>query len=236
MAPYWCCWTHSVLPYRSQDAKNSGRKLPLASYNAAIDACGKAKQVDRALGLFDDLIAAGCTPDAVTYTALIDACGRCDMLDQAFALFRRMQGSSVPPNLITYNALIHACAQASAVDAAFQVWDQMRYDGSAMCNVRTYTGLVAACCKADNLEGAFHVLYQMQARARPPRPPARVAAASIEGPRCAGGAGEPEPRHVRHPAARAVPQRQPREVPRPYRPPRSRAVGNRSETRMTDRM
>jgi pentatricopeptide repeat protein len=79
-----------------QDAVNSiaemreaGHTLSTVSYNAAIDACGKAKQVGRALELFDELVAAGNVPDAVTYTALIDACGRAAMLDNSFALFAR---------------------------------------------------------------------------------------------------------------------------------------------------
>jgi pentatricopeptide repeat protein len=71
------------------DMRVSGRNLGTVSYNAAIDACGKARQVGRALGLFDELVAAGNVPDAVTYTSLIDACGRASLLDQAFALFAR---------------------------------------------------------------------------------------------------------------------------------------------------
>lgn len=71
------------------DMKGKGRNMGTVSYNAAIDACGKAKRVDRALELFDELVAAGNVPDAVTYTALIDACGRVGMLDMAFMLFQR---------------------------------------------------------------------------------------------------------------------------------------------------
>lgn len=71
------------------EMRGQGHTLGTVSYNAAIDACGKAKQVTRALELFDELVAAGNVPDAVTYTALIDSCGRAGMLDQAFALFAR---------------------------------------------------------------------------------------------------------------------------------------------------
>ena len=71
------------------EMRAAGHSLGTVSYNAAIDACGKAKQVNRALELFDDLVAAGNVPDAVTYTALIDACGRASHLDQAFTLFAR---------------------------------------------------------------------------------------------------------------------------------------------------
>ena len=71
------------------EMRDSGRNLGTVSYNAAIDACGKAKQVGQALELFDELVQGGNVPDAVTYTALIDACGRGGLLDQAFALFAR---------------------------------------------------------------------------------------------------------------------------------------------------
>ena len=69
----------------------AGTPLGTISYNAAIDCCGKVRQVDRALELLDELIAVGNHPDAVTYTALIDACGRASMLDRAFFLFERYE-------------------------------------------------------------------------------------------------------------------------------------------------
>ena len=71
------------------EMREQGHSLGTFSYNAAIDACGKAKHVGRALELFDELVQVGNVPDAVTYTALIDACGRGGLLDQAFALFAR---------------------------------------------------------------------------------------------------------------------------------------------------
>ena len=46
------------------EMRAAGHSLGTVSYNAAIDACGKAKQVNRALELFDDLVAAGNVPDA----------------------------------------------------------------------------------------------------------------------------------------------------------------------------
>ena len=71
------------------EMRQEGTPLSTVSYNAAIDACGKAKQVQTALELFDELHQVGNVPDAVTYTALIDACGRVGLLDQAFMLFTR---------------------------------------------------------------------------------------------------------------------------------------------------
>ena len=41
------------------EMREQGHSLGTFSYNAAIDACGKAKQVVRALELFDELVAAG---------------------------------------------------------------------------------------------------------------------------------------------------------------------------------
>ena len=69
--------------------RESGVKPCNVSYNAAIAACGKSKQVKQALDLFEELNAAGNLPDVVTYSALIDACGRANLLDQAFALLTR---------------------------------------------------------------------------------------------------------------------------------------------------
>ena len=93
------------------DMREYGRNLGTVSYNAAIDACGKAKQVGRALELFDELVAAGNVPDAVTYTALIDACGRAGLLDQAFTLFGR-SGRAASKNSLLRICSSMACAYA----------------------------------------------------------------------------------------------------------------------------
>lgn len=45
-------------------------------YNAAISACGKGRQWQRAVGLLDVMREKGIAPDLISYNAAIDACGK----------------------------------------------------------------------------------------------------------------------------------------------------------------
>ena len=130
-----------------RNVHTDGRRPLAESCNAAIDLCGKAKQLEHAMSLFDFMLEVGNVPDAITYTTLIDACGRLGRVDDALELFKRMGEARVVPNQITYNALLHACHRAGAVDQAFTVWQQLRGDGT-QAGVRTFTELIGACCKA----------------------------------------------------------------------------------------
>ena len=44
------------------------------TYNALISACGKGKQPEQALNVFEAMVQQGVVPDATTYNALISAC------------------------------------------------------------------------------------------------------------------------------------------------------------------
>lgn len=63
-------------------------------YNAAISACAKAGEVDKALALFDQLLEQGPTcpvpifPNAITYSAVISACDKAGRVDRYPGLLR----------------------------------------------------------------------------------------------------------------------------------------------------
>ena len=48
----------------------------ISIYNALINACGKSKQLQRALELRLALQLRGLLPDVITYNALVSACGK----------------------------------------------------------------------------------------------------------------------------------------------------------------
>ena len=45
-------------------------------YNAAISACGKGRQWQRAVGLLDVMREKGIAPDLISFNSAIDACGK----------------------------------------------------------------------------------------------------------------------------------------------------------------
>ena len=132
------------------EMRDSGRNLGTVSYNAAIDACGKSKQVGRALELFDELVQAGNVPDAVTYTALIDACGRGGLLDQAFTLFARYASARFPLQLSCL-CIFHA-HPSRASRLALTVSSARNRRGRMQAarvepNLITYNALIHACAQ-----------------------------------------------------------------------------------------
>eukprot|EP00966_Prymnesium_polylepis_P224329 5189167-Prymnesium_polylepis.1 len=54
------------------------------TFNALIDACAKAAEVDRAFEVLGQMVLEGILPNTTTYTALIDACGKTQQLERAF--------------------------------------------------------------------------------------------------------------------------------------------------------
>jgi pentatricopeptide repeat domain-containing protein 1 len=60
------------------------------SYTAAIDACSKGGQWQKALKLLTEMQLQGITPNEKTFTAAIDACSKGGQWQQAFELLREM--------------------------------------------------------------------------------------------------------------------------------------------------
>ena len=55
-------------------------------YSAAISACEKAKQSEKALELVEEMQQKGLEPDVITYNAAISACEKAKQIEQALEL------------------------------------------------------------------------------------------------------------------------------------------------------
>ena len=80
------------------------------SFNAAISACGKAGQWERATSLLDDMFATNVTPDVYSFSAAIQACAAGRQPAVALRIFEAAD-SAVELNRVTTNAVLDAiCA------------------------------------------------------------------------------------------------------------------------------
>ena len=89
-----------------------------------------------AFALFDEMIADGVAPNAVTWSSLVHACARGGGgagLERAFAAFDAMAAAGVAPNVVTYTTLIDACAKAGQTHVAYALFDSMLRRGQ--CHV-----------------------------------------------------------------------------------------------------
>jgi pentatricopeptide repeat protein len=96
----------------------------LRQVNAAIDACGRARNVrlDRAFELFHSY--KHLQPNVYTFGALMTVCARAHNMDRAMQLFATMKTCQVQPNGVVYNAAISACQNTARSDLATKLLAQ----------------------------------------------------------------------------------------------------------------
>ncbi|KAI4965684.1 hypothetical protein ZWY2020_051139 [Hordeum vulgare] len=113
----WCrrLWTYNAMVRVCEELVKAGFRKDGITYNAAVHMYGKMGRLDLALGLYDEMRAMSCTPDAVTYTVLIDSLGKVDRISDAGRYWRRwreaelteqtfdrMVASGVKPDRLAY--------------------------------------------------------------------------------------------------------------------------------------
>ena len=93
-----------------EKAKAGGVALNTFTFNAAISACAKGGEWQKALDLVDELKQQrGLEPDVITYTAAISACAKGGQWLTALELLDELKHRGLEPNIITYSAAISAC-------------------------------------------------------------------------------------------------------------------------------
>lgn len=132
-----------------------------STFNALIDACGKAGFFDRALDLLQRMRVQGLQPCAVTYNALLDACGRNRMFDKAMELFENMAKEGVEPDVYTLNTLIAVCCRCGKLDDAFSILRRLK-EKSLKPDEVTYNTLIDAVGKSGGLDYAFELTEEMK--------------------------------------------------------------------------
>lgn len=132
------------------------------TFNALISACGKAKNLSKALEAMRDMTDIyGLTPDRHSYNALIDACGKAGDFSKAYEIFEEMRANNIRPCTVTFNALIYGASRSHDLAAAFKIVDLMLREG---LNPDAYTmnTLISACNRRQDLSTAFEVLEKFK--------------------------------------------------------------------------
>lgn len=161
---------------REMDA--SGVQPDQRLYRGLVAAYGRAGQLDKARGVFEQAQAAASgmvrEPAATPlWNALADACGRCGRLDEALTLLQRMQGGEgAPPDAVTYNTLIAAAAKARRPKLVRTLWGQMHSersaggsngdDGALVPDARTLSALMSAAANTADAVWAARLYEELQ--------------------------------------------------------------------------
>ena len=88
--------------------KRKGVEPDVISYSAAISACVKGKQWERALELLEEMKRTDVQPDVVSYSAVISACEKGGQWERTLALLEEMKRIGIESNVISYNAVLEA--------------------------------------------------------------------------------------------------------------------------------
>jgi pentatricopeptide repeat protein len=152
--------------------------LTLRIWNAAIDACARAKPT-RLQQAFDIFTAqTTLQPNVFTFGALMNACNRAGDADRAVRLLKDMQHNNtntkynVKPNAVVYSSAISACARAVTLsqqnnatkykDLALQLLQQAVEVERLPMTVVGFNAAISACAQAADYKNALHLLQRME--------------------------------------------------------------------------
>jgi len=139
-----------------------GIQPTLVSFNAALSACAKLGDWQRAQSLLDEIRSRQMSPDTVSFNAAISACARAGRPRQALKLLTTMRRVGCAPNLITFNGALVAARAVGQSEIALQLLTQMR-DREIAPNVASYGAAVSACRRSGDGESAASLVDAMVA-------------------------------------------------------------------------
>ena len=111
------------------------------SFNAAIDACGRAGKWRAALSVLDRMSIAGVPRGTITYNAVIAACGKGKQWSRAVSLLHEMLAEHLsedqsdtktarapPADVVSYSAAMDACVRAGRWNEAVMLLGLLQQD------------------------------------------------------------------------------------------------------------
>ena len=105
-----------------EEMQRRGSQPNVITWNAAISACGKGAQWERALEMLEEMQRRGLQPNVITWSAAISACAKGAQWERALELFEEMQRRGLQPDVITWNAAISSCQQSGSLDQAIDLF------------------------------------------------------------------------------------------------------------------
>ncbi|MBA0622044.1 hypothetical protein Godav_007614 [Gossypium davidsonii] len=125
------------------------------------------------MGVFRQMQAAGCVPNAATYSILLNLSGRNGRYDDVSELFLQMKASNTEPDAATYNILIQiydglifACGKGGLHEDAKKILLHMNEKGIVPSS-RAYTGVIEAYGQAALYEEAlvaFNTMNEVESK------------------------------------------------------------------------
>eukprot|EP00906_Rhabdomonas_costata_P031790 RCo044860 len=140
----------------------------LKTYTSLLLASEKLGMFEKALELFDEMLAVGIKPDKLAYTKMIDACALKADVARARALFAECRAKQIIIDVDLYNSLLRVLAEAT--DPSVQELFEEMLAAGIRPNPHTYNALLRYCEKAEEGTRAFALYTEMCSRGSTVKP------------------------------------------------------------------
>lgn len=145
------------------DVLASMMRLPLPlktnAANAAMAACSRGQQWERALSLLDETRKRRVAHDATSYNIVIAAMEKRQLWEHAMIVLGEMSARRIRPDVFTFNSLMSACAQGLQWKYAMVFFDDM-LRLSVQRDIITFNVVISACEKCHQWQQALLTLHE----------------------------------------------------------------------------
>ncbi|KAI8141759.1 hypothetical protein BJV82DRAFT_670277 [Fennellomyces sp. T-0311] len=112
--------------YVLEELKKEGRNVDTTAFNAVIESCADAKDLQRTIATYREAQNLNVVPDVDTYNAVLEACVQTANKGMGNAIINEMKKAGIMPNIETYTKMIGlSCTQRNYEDA-FSYLEEMK--------------------------------------------------------------------------------------------------------------
>jgi pentatricopeptide repeat domain-containing protein 1 len=138
-------------------------EMDVISFSAAISACEKGGEWEKALQLMRVMVQNKHKLDTITLNAAISACEKSGQWETALGLLESMPGLGIAPNVITISATISACGKGGQWEKALYLFESMP-EHSLEPDAIAVRSTVEALDAADQFDRAAHIMEEGRSR------------------------------------------------------------------------
>ncbi|KAL9247110.1 hypothetical protein vseg_020575 [Gypsophila vaccaria] len=129
--------------------------------NRIIFSFAEARQIKKALQIFEYMKSLKCKPDLITYNTVLGILGRAGQFDEMLAEFASMKETNIVPDIVTYNTLLNNMQKFGRLDLIIEYTREMNGKG-LMLDLRTYTTLIESFGRSGRINEALKLFNAMK--------------------------------------------------------------------------
>ncbi|XP_024013584.1 LOW QUALITY PROTEIN: pentatricopeptide repeat-containing protein At3g50420 [Eutrema salsugineum] len=130
----------------------------LKCWNSMLGAYSQHGMVEEALNVFEQILANGLTPDAVTYLSLLVACSHSGSTRQGKFLWNQMKEKGIKAGFKHYSCMVSLVSKAGLLDEALELIEECLPENNQAELWRT---LLSACVNTRNLQMGLYAAEQI---------------------------------------------------------------------------